>query len=39
MHGARLRQREPGAQASPFRRGVDRDQKVEIAAPAEDDER
>jgi len=39
MHGAGLRQRQPCAQAAPLRRGVDRDEKVEIAALAEDDER
>ncbi len=38
MHGARLRQREAGAQAEPLRRRVDRDQQVEVAALAVDDE-
>jgi hypothetical protein len=38
MHGARLRQREAWAQPEALRRGVDRDQEVEIAALAEHDE-
>jgi hypothetical protein len=39
MHGAGLRQRETCAQAEPFGRRVDREEEVEIAALAEDDER
>ena len=35
MHGAGLRQREAGGEAEPLRRGIDRDQKIEIAALAE----
>ena len=38
MHGARLRQREARAQPEALRRGIDRDQQVEIAALAEHDE-
>ena len=39
MHGARLRQRQPGVEAEPLRRRVDRRQQIEIAALAVDDER
>jgi hypothetical protein len=38
MHGAGLRQRQPCAQSEPLCRRVDPNQKVEIAAFAEDDE-
>jgi hypothetical protein len=38
MHGAGLRQRQACAQSEPLRRRVDPNQKVEIAALAEDDE-
>ncbi len=38
MHGARLRQREAGVQAEPFRRLVDGDDQLGIAALAVDDE-
>ena len=39
MHGARLRQRQAGVQAEPFRRLVDGDDQLGIAALAVDDER
>jgi hypothetical protein len=39
MHGARLGKREARAQSEPCRGAIDRNQKVEIAAFAEDDER
>jgi hypothetical protein len=39
MHGARLGKREARAQPEPCRRVINRHQKVEIAAFAEDDER
>ena len=39
MHGARLRQRETGVQAEPFRRLVDGDDQLGIAALAIDGER
>jgi hypothetical protein len=38
MHGAGLCQREAGGESEPCRRGVDRDQEVEVAAFAENDE-
>ena len=38
MHGARLRQRQAGAQAEPLRRRIDRDQHVGIAALADNDD-
>ena len=38
IHGAGLRQRETGDDAAPLRRGIDRDQEVEVAALAEDGE-
>src|SRR5207253_2125108 len=38
MHGARLRQREARRESEPLRRGVDREQEIEVAALAEDDE-
>jgi hypothetical protein len=38
MHGAGLREREAGGESESRRRGVDRDQEVEVAAFAEDDE-
>jgi hypothetical protein len=39
MHRARLRQRQPGVKAEPFRRCVDRGEQIEIAALAVNDER
>ena len=38
MHGARLRERQAGAQAEALGGGIDREQHVGIAAPAEHDE-
>jgi hypothetical protein len=38
MHGASLGEREAVAETQSFRRGIDRDEEVEIAAFAEDDE-
>jgi hypothetical protein len=36
MHGARLRQRQAGVEAEPFRRLIDGDQRLGIAALAVD---
>src|SRR5262249_5438291 len=36
MHGAGLRQREAGVKSEPLRRGVDREEEIEVAALAED---
>jgi hypothetical protein len=38
MHGARLGEREAVSETQSFRRGIDRDEEVEIAAFAEDNE-
>ena len=38
MHGANLRQRETGGKSEPLRCDVDREQEIEVAALAEDDE-
>src|SRR5262249_58985011 len=38
MDGAGLRQREAGRESEPLRRGVDRQQEIEVAALAEDGE-
>ena len=35
VHGAGLRQREAGGEPEPLRRGIDRDEQIEIAALAE----
>src|SRR5262249_56908581 len=39
MHGAGLSQREAGRESESLRRGVDRQQEIEVAALAEDDKR
>src|SRR5262245_48544643 len=37
MHGAGLRQREAGRESEPLRRGVDREEEIEVGALAEAD--
>ena len=38
VHGARLRERDAGLETDAFRRSIDGDQEIEIAAPSGDDE-